>query len=525
MRITPFGFRRMLSSAVLPMLAAASLLGSSQAFAQTPVQDWLNQESATRGVDLSNSNIGRAANAVQNTCAALIPLPAARPAGSSEEQLFLRCGELVNTANQFRGSSVGTARTLGYEDSNELFAAFQQVNGEEAQAASTMATSASNEQFSVVAARLAALRGATATSVSSVAANGMEFMYGSGGGAAADDLPFGPWGWFIRGSTTSGNRDPSNPTSFAGEEDGFEFDQQSLTIGIDHISGGAVWGIAVSASIYEVTMDNARAPNSITQVVEGGSIEADSVNGSLFFDFNSQNDVYFSALSGFGTQSFDMARNLIYARGPNATAGNVVNQQRSIIAAPDGDSIAASLTLGRLIQRGSVIIDPRIGVTFDRVTIDEFAEIDNGNTGGDSGTGAMNLAFAEQEIDSMRANVGIQFSNNVNTDFGSMRPTFSIDWYHEFEDDPRTINAKYALEDQLANDPNAAGAGFSTGFTSCISCFSLVSEAPDSDYFVAGAGLALSFRGGVQAFMMFEGLLGYENVEAYSLTFGLRGQF
>lgn len=132
----------------------------------------------------------------------------------------------------------------------------------------------------------------------------------------------------------------------------------------------------------------------------------------------------------------------------------------------------------------------------------------------------MQLAFAEQDIDSMRANIGIQISNNVNTGFGSIRPTFSADWFHEFEDDPRSINAKYALEDELAGT-----GGFMTGFTNCISCFSLVSEAPDTDYFVIGAGLAASYRNGVQAFLMLESLQGYDNLDATSLTIGLRGQF
>jgi outer membrane autotransporter protein len=137
----------------------------------------------------------------------------------------------------------------------------------------------------------------------------------------------------------------------------------------------------------------------------------------------------------------------------------------------------------------------------------------------------MQLAFDEQEIDSLRATIGIQFSNNVNTSFGSVRPTFSADWYHEFEDDPRVIRVKYALEDALANDPSLPTNGFTTGFDGCISCFNLTSEAPDSDFFVVGAGIASAFRSGFQAFLMFEALLGYENLDAYSVTLGLRGQF
>jgi len=523
MKITPCGFRTRLYSAFSLLLATAALFGPPPASAQ-PVQTFLMEQG---GAELTNSNLGQSAIAVQLTCLELIPLSGGLPAPGAE--LFARCGELVHTADSLNGSPAGLPRTLGYTDPDELLAAFQQVNGEEIQATANMAQTASNDQFSTIAARLGALRGATSASVTSVTANGADIMYGSGGGAAADaGAPFGPWGWFFRGTYTTGDRDPSNPTSFVGQENGFEFDQYGLTIGIDHLSGSSVWGVAVTYSSYEVEMTNRSAGAGIqTQVVDEGEIEADSINGTFFYDHSGQNDVYFSALAGYGTQTFDMVRNFIYF-GENPTINDIVDQTRALIATPDGDSLSASLTLGRAINRGSWVIDPHIGVTYDTITIDQFAELDSGNTNS-ANPGAiqdgMQLAFDEQEIDSLRATIGIQFSNNVNTSFGSVRPTFSADWYHEFKDDPRVVRVKYALEDALANDPSLPTNGFTTGFDNCISCFSLTSEAPDSDFFVVGAGIASAFRSGFQAFLMFEALLGYENLDAYSVTLGLRGQF
>ena len=54
---------------------------------------------------------------------------------------------------------------------------------------------------------------------------------------------------------------------------------------------------------------------------------------------------------------------------------DVVQQTRTLVGAPDGNSLAASLSLGRLIQRGSWMIDPHIGVTYDRVIIDTPAAL------------------------------------------------------------------------------------------------------------------------------------------------------
>ena len=234
MNINRCDFRTRLFSASYLILATTALLGPPPTSAQ-PIPTFLTEQG---GEDLTNSNLGQSALAIQRTCGQLIGLNAQDPLTGSPLELFLRCGELVHTADSLNPSPIGLPRTLGYSDPDELLAGLQQVNGEEAQAAANMAQNASYDQFSSIAARLGALRGATSASVTSVAATGTEFMFGSGGGAAADDagLAFGPWGWFFRGTFTTGDRDPSNPTAFIGEENGFDFDQYGLTIGIDHIS-------------------------------------------------------------------------------------------------------------------------------------------------------------------------------------------------------------------------------------------------------------------------------------------------
>ena len=473
---------------------------------------------------LTDTNIGRAAIGVQVTCAQLIAIGANQLDGAGQEnELWRRCNELVVTAAERNTGTAPNARTLSYSTDEELLAAFQQVNGEEVQASANLSQTASYDQFSTIGARLEALRGGSSASVTSVAANSADFMYGSGGGAAADSaMPFGPWGWFLRGTYTSGERDPSEAAGFAGQENGFDYTQYGFTVGIDRRSGNAVWGVALGYNSYEVEMQNAAIPGIQTPVVEGGKIETDSINGTFFYDVTSQNDVYFSALAGYGTQSFDMLRNFIYfSNNADPTTTRVVDQQRNMTAAPDGDSLSVALNLGRAFYRGGVVFDPYIGVTYDRVTIDRFAEADSGNSSAGESLGGMQLAFDEQTIDSLRSRVGFQLSNNVNTSFGSIRPMFSAEWFHEFEDERRIIRAKYAAEDNLAGQGS-----FTTGFGSgCVSCFDIISEAPETDYFVVGLGIAASTQRGFQSFLMLEGLLGHDYLSAYAVTVGMRGQF
>jgi uncharacterized protein with beta-barrel porin domain len=493
------------------------MLGVSQASAQ-PIPQFIQDQG------LTDTNIGRAAIGVQVTCAQLIAIGANQLDGDGEEnELWRRCNELVVTAAERNTGQAPIPRTLSYTTDEELLAAFQQVNGEEVQASANLSQTASYDQFSTIGARLSALRGASSTSVTSVAANGGEFMYGSGGGAAADSAaPFGAWGWFVRGTYTSGDRDPSDATSFAGEENGFDYSQYGVTIGIDKRSGNSVWGFALGYNSYEVEMQNAAISGIETPVVEGGTIETDSVNGTFFFDVASENNIYFSALAGFGGQSFDMARNFIYFSNNTDQANTlVVDQQRLMTAAPDGDSFSVAFTLGRSMGSGSVVFDPYIGVTHDRVKIDPFAEADSGNSSAGETLGGMQLAFDEQAIDSVRSRLGFQISNNVNTSFGSVRPMFSAEWFHEFEDSARTIRAKYAAEDDLAGQGDFT-AGFGEG---CVSCFDIISEAPETDYFVVGLGIAATTQRGFQSFLMLEGLLGHDYLSAYAATVGIRGQF
>ncbi|MGD9341402.1 MAG: hypothetical protein PVG76_10745, partial [Chromatiales bacterium] len=101
-----------------------------------------------------------------------------------------------------------------------------------------------------------------------------------------------------------------------------------------------------------------------------------------------------------------------------------------------------------------------------------------------------------------------------------------FDWYHEFEDDGQSIDAKYALEDQLADDPAIPDNPFVSGFNAgCLSCFRILTDDPEADYFVLGIALAARFKNGLQGFVGWDGLLGYDDLTSNAFTLGIRGAF
>jgi hypothetical protein len=148
------------------------------------------------------------------------------------------------------------------------------------------------------------------------------------------------------------------------------------------------------------------------------------------------------------------------------------------------------------------------------------------DTGADGG---MNLRVDDYDIDSKRTIAGIQVSRNYSTNFGVLVPSARFDWYHEFEDAGQTVDAKYALEDDLAAEvggPFSSGIGFgSDGTANCLSCFRILTDDPEADYFVLGIALAARFKNGLQGFIGWDGLLGYDDLTSNSFTLGIRGAF
>ena len=120
------------------------------------------------------------------------------PSNSKQRDLFVRCGEMVHTANDIDDQG-NTTLSLGLND-KQLAAALQQLATEEVVAPRTMATKTFNGQLQNLGARLAALRlGARGFSVAGLNFDGLNRQAGlspeemgalgfpqRGGGASGD---------------------------------------------------------------------------------------------------------------------------------------------------------------------------------------------------------------------------------------------------------------------------------------------------------------------------------------------------
>ncbi|MEM8942633.1 MAG: autotransporter outer membrane beta-barrel domain-containing protein [Pseudomonadota bacterium] len=441
---------------------------------------------------------------------------------SPDKDLTLRCNELVLTAVDFNDPNASPSRSLGYTDPNDLLAALQQVTGEEIAAQNTMTVRASNSQFSNIAARLGALRLAAAGAGTTGPATAVNFdfdgininadavggpgAYLGGGAAAGESGSLKRAGFFINGSYNTGERDAS------ALENGFDFDMFGVTAGFDYRFDSGVLGVSVG-------YDDFSSEFSPSSVVSGGDIEASGFSGSLFGLLDLGN-FFIDGIATFGALDYDIDRILEYSSANNDPNCQCPDQNRTIVSASDGDHTSISVNAGWQWYANEWLIQPTIGLSVRNYKIDGYTEEDSLPTGG------MTLRYGDQDIDSMQSVVGIQISKAINRDFGVLRPWFGVEWYHEFEDDQSTLDAKYAQEDVLAATANPA-LGFSSelGVGNCLSCFSLASEAPDTDFGVIGAGLSFVFPNFVQLLFYYEGLVGYEDLTSNAFTVNFRSQF
>lgn len=499
-------------------LSCIAAIGCSQAVYSGPLDEFARNNGGTQAQVA-------VAEAVQVICPKVVSTfggisGALNAPDSAGKDLTLRCNELINTAGDLDDSLANTPRSLGYTEDGQLLAALQQVSGEEITAQGSMTVQATNSQFSNISARMDALRlGAKGAGTTGVA-TGLNFEFNGvplasdshgwtgaplGGGASADAEAGGlqRLGWFVNGSYNTGDRNASD------QENGFDFDSFSVTGGIDYRFDWGVIGASLGYDDFASDFDE-------SSLVAGGDTNADGISGSVFGIYE-YGDFFIDAIATVGQLDYDAQRVMRYDSfntNPNCQCSS---QNRNLDSSTDADHYTISIDAGWQKYVNEWSIQPSVGVSYRSLEINGYTERDTSPNGG------MGLRFGDQDIDSVRSIVGLQVSRAINQSFGVLRPTLSVDWYHEFEDEQTDIDAKYAEEDFFAvTNP---GLGFSQSLTDCLSCFTILSDRPDEDYGVIGAGVAFVFPNFLQLMVYYEGLVGYEDLSSNAFTISLRGQF
>ncbi len=464
------------------------------AVASSPAWALLGGRSVQTGLQ---STTGTAVQAVCGNFAAGNPTP---PPGSLQEDLFFRCREMVNTANDLDGGAAPFTLDLTEQ---QLAAALQQLATEEIATPRTMATETSANQLGTLAARLTALRaGATGFAASGLGFAGAEQRLGAAtlglipragerGGAAAADEAFSKLSGFINGIVSSGDKDATD------REDGFDFDTVGITLGVDYrFTDKFVFGGALDFTDTDNDFD--RSGSATNPIVGGGGVESDGFTLSGYGTYY-LNKYYIDGIVSFGEHDHDLTRRILYTPGPgvpgSCTTCGVVDRT----ATGDTESDLFSLTIGGGYEtsRDALTYGAYARLSYLEVDIDGYTE---------QGALGLDLIVDDQEVESLVSIIGGRISKAFSRRFGVLIPQGWIEWHHEFEDDTNTIVTRYA------NDPNALSLLVRT-------------DDPDEDFFVLGGGVSAVFKGGTQAFVDVQTVQELDDVTNTILTAGVRREF
>ena len=537
-------------------LCAAGIAWSSVGSAGS-VETALVNEGASAGVINAGIQIQNLCTAMKNAgYKAPVSGGAIAPAGSgaseSADNLFLRCNEIVQTANALTDSGP-TARSLGF---GGLASTVQQINGEETNAQSALALRVPSGQFSNIGARLNALRYGTSASFDHItAANtgsdpdapvlaNLEALhreyqawndlaaYNSStdwrvlpvsyltdnGGVGSDSSQSGgtssyrpehdsPLGIFTEGGYGWGHRDETT------NEDAFRYHSYSVTVGTDYRFANAAVGASVGFDRYSASFNIIGASpgqSPAPPAVDGGDARVDGYSGSLFALWYLGN-FSVNGIVTYGHLNSDVTRIVDYT-GVTATCTNCgPGSAVALRGDPDGHFAAGAVTAQYDLSVAGIDISPSVSANYRRATIESYTENDPSASG-------LALQYGEQNIESLRSIVGLNFAHVFSTSFGVLTPNLKAEWHHEFRDQPYSVIMRYATEVAGVSGSAAAAAAGNFGFSS-------PTDKPESNFGIVGVGLTSLFANRLQSYIYYERLVGVPYLTDNAISVGVRAQF
>lgn len=430
---------------------------------------------STFGQNKLQTNTGAA---VQIVCGKMIPIQDTLV--GDQKQLFDRCGELVQTGNSLTPDDQGpTGKSLDIS-ADELAEALQQVAPEETEAMGAGLTDTSQDQLASLRNRLQFLR--TGTSTMPIA--GAHWSGGAevGGTAGADG--FSRMGAFITGVYAEGDKDAANVQN--GVEDAFDYDAYGFTAGLDYrLTEQLILGAAFGYIQSNVDFDR-----------NYGKTDSDNYSLALYSTWYQEN-FFLEGSVAYTEHQYDSERNIDYPNNnpDNPSMGQPIAEK--VRSDTDGNSWSWSAGAGYNLAHNNQ------NYTFSATVNGLNADIDSYQESGSE----LAMAVGDQDVESLQSVLQAQAAFNFSQDFGVLIPFIGVAWHHEFEDDDRTITARYVF------DPNNADAANLLSFTT---------ELGDEDFYTLNLGTNLVLQNGNQVFFNYETVLDLEDVTSNVFTIGLR---
>ncbi len=390
--------------------------------------------------------------------------------------------ELQNACNHLVGESSASVQQ----------GAIGQITPDQLSSATRSTQSATRAQQANIASRLAALRaGAKGFTTSGLVLNPgrntdpqrvLASLAASGqpltGGNAGDELPTNtPWGGFA--NISWGRLEHANTA----EVEGFDGTATALSLGLDYrVRDDLVLGAALGYQTSSTDLDR-----------NGGDLDIDGYSLSLYGSYSKQ-PWYVDGYISTGRNAYQQARNVDYT----LSSGDTVSQR--LAADYDGQQLGAGLRVGYPIQHEAWTFEPHASLDYLKLKLDSYQEH------AETGDGAWAAGFDSQDYQSLESSLGISVSYASSQAWGVLIPQASAAWIHEFKDDSRTVLGYFA------GDPSQTR-------------FTLPMDTQDSNYFNLSLGATAVFSDGRSAYVNVQKLLGYDDLDLYTINAGIRVEF
>lgn len=375
----------------------------------------------------------------------------------------------------------------------EATAALAAVTDEEATVSLSSSRASMSSQLQNLTTRLSALRaGATGLSLGGLAfQNGLEnadfpfaqAMQATGGAASADGsalLADERLGAFVNGTVTRADKDATT------NESGFDSDSWSITGGMDYrFLDNLVAGIAVGYFKNTLDIDNS-----------GGDLETTGYSFSLYGTYYQGENFYVDGIVSYGNNDYDQSRNIRYRVGG-------VGVSQTADASYGGEQWSAALGVGYDLSKGPWTYGPVARLEYVSADVDSYREsISSPNAPGASWAARV----GDMNQTSLTSTLGGNLSRAVSTEWGVLLPQLHLAWVHEYEDDAVSVNGSF-----IADPVN--------------SVFTITADRPDTDYFNGRLSVSAQLAGGTSAFLFYNKVFGYRDLDVDTVGAGVRLTF
>ena len=282
-----------------------------------------------------------------------------------------------------------------------------------------------------------------------------------------------PWGFFINGDLTTGDFEYADEVN-----DGFDFDSDSLTIGVDYRFSSR-WVAGVALGYNEMDSDSGA----------GVRLQSEGFSANLYALFSPNEHFYWDTRFSYATPDIRQTRSEVFVLIDEVVETLAVGNTQS-------NQFTLSTQMGFNWYTGAWNWSPFLSVEYVNNELDQFTE---------SGANGFNMFYAEQDFKAVKYDLGLTLSRAISTSKGVLSP--QISWQHHVEDQDDGI-----MKMRLVGMPVDELFNVETNFT-------------EDNYSQLGVGLTWVTANGKMFYLRYRQLLGLNNFDQSTISVGARFEF